>query len=61
MQRSVSEEPLSKANFTKIVKSVINLLGFFKDVTIYAIRRYVGKQINGRWSQGFKSVQSPFF
>ena len=56
MQNGVTKEPLSKATFSKIVKSVLNLSGFFEGATVHAIRRYVGKQINGRSSKAFKSI-----
>lgn len=53
----VTEEPLSKYMFDSIVKSVLKLSGFFGDVTIHAIRRYLGKRIDGKWCCG-KNVET---
>lgn len=51
MHYGVTEEPLPKATFDRIVKSVLNLSGYFGNATVHAIRRYLGKKVNGRWSR----------
>lgn len=50
MQHGVTEEPLPKRTFDRILKSVLNLSGYFGNTTIHAIRRYLGKKVNGKWS-----------
>ena len=47
MRDGVSDEPLLKKNFDRILKSVFNLSGFFGPATVHAIRRFVGKKIDG--------------
>ena len=47
MQQGVSEEPLSKKTFDRIIKSVLILSGYFGNATVHAIRRYLGKKVNG--------------
>lgn len=44
----MTEEPLPKRNLNRILKSVLNLSGYFGNATVYAIRRYLGKKVNGR-------------
>ena len=51
MQQGVSEEPLSKKTLDRIIKSVLNSSGYFGNATIHAIRRYLGKKVNGQSSQ----------
>ena len=51
MQQGITEEPLPKRTFDRILKSVLNLSGYFGNATVHAIRRYLGKKVNGRWSQ----------
>jgi len=46
MQHGVSDEPLPKRTFDRIIKSVMNLSGFFGSATVHAIRRYLGKKVN---------------
>lgn len=54
MRDGVTNEPLLKGSFERIVKSVLNLSGFFEDATVHAIRRFVGKKINGTFlPEGF--------
>lgn len=48
MQHGVSEKPLSKTVFSRIMRSVLRLSGFFGDPTVHAIRRYLGKKIDGK-------------
>ncbi|KAL9045573.1 MAG: hypothetical protein Q9214_001404 [Letrouitia sp. 1 TL-2023] len=48
MQQGVSEEPLSKKTFDRIIKSVLNSSGYFGNAIIYAIRRYLGKKVNSQ-------------
>ena len=50
MQHGVTEEPLPKRTFDRILKSVFNLSGYFGSATVHAIRRYLGKKVNGKWS-----------
>ena len=48
MQHGVSTEPLSKKTFDRIIKSVFKLSGYFDHATVHAIRRYLGKKVNGK-------------
>lgn len=50
MQHGVTEEPLPKRTFDRILKSVFTLSGYFGNATVHAIRRYLGKKVNGKWS-----------
>ncbi|MCJ1444888.1 MAG: hypothetical protein MMC23_005391 [Stictis urceolatum] len=43
----VSEQPLSKATFTKIIKDVCRLSGYYVDLTVHAIRRSLGQMVDG--------------
>jgi histone H3/H4 len=47
MLSGVTEEPLPKNTFDRIIKSVLNLSGYFGNATIHAIRRYLGKMLDG--------------
>lgn len=47
MKHGVTEEPLPKRTFDRIIKSVLSLSGYFGNITIHAIRRFIGKKING--------------
>ena len=49
MRGGVSTTPLSKKTFSRIIKSVLTLSGYFGTATIHAIRRYLGKKINGKF------------
>jgi hypothetical protein len=49
LEKGVSEEPLPKATFERIVRSVMRISGYFGFVTVHAIRRYVGKKLNGKF------------
>lgn len=49
MQQGVTEEPLLKRTFDRIVKSVLNLSGYFGNATVHAIRRYLAKKVQGGW------------
>lgn len=44
----VSEEPLPKTKFDSVIKSVLNRSGYFGDATVHAIRRYLGKKVDGK-------------
>ncbi|KAL8706139.1 MAG: hypothetical protein Q9201_000774 [Fulgogasparrea decipioides] len=48
MDKGVTEEPLPKSAFDRILKSVLNLSGYYRPVTVYAIRRYLAKKVNGK-------------
>ena len=47
MRDGVTNEPLLKRTFDRILKSVLNLSGFFGPATVHAIRCFVGKVVNG--------------
>ena len=47
IHHGVSEEPLPKTKFDSIIKSVLNLSGYFGNATVHAIRRYLGKKVDG--------------
>ena len=49
MKGGVAEEPLPKETFDRIFKSALNLSGYFGKATVHAIRRYLGKKVNGQW------------
>jgi len=50
MQRGVTEEPLPKSTFDRIFKSMLKLSGYFGIAIVHAIRRYLLKKLNGKWS-----------
>lgn len=45
----VTNEPLPQATFERILKSVLKLSGYFGTATIHAIRRSLGKKLDGKW------------
>ena len=47
-QYGVTDEPLPKATFETILKSVLKLSGYFGTPTIHAIRRALGKKLDGK-------------
>ncbi len=49
MQQGVTDKPLPKRTFDRILKSVLNLSGYFGNATVHAIRRCLGKKVNGQW------------
>ena len=59
MQHGVTEEPLPKRTFDRILKSVLNLSGYFGNATVYTIRRYLGKKINSKRSRETNRKQNP--
>ena len=48
MARGVTNEPLSKAAFERIFKKVLEQSGYFGYATVHAIRRYLGKKVDGK-------------
>lgn len=44
----VTNQPLPKTMFESILKSVLNLSGYFGTATIHAIRRSLGKKVDGK-------------
>lgn len=44
----VTNAPLPKATFERILKSVLNLSGYFGTATVHAIRRALGKKLDGK-------------
>jgi Protein of unknown function (DUF3435) len=60
MQHGVTVEPLPKRTFDRTLKSVCNLLGYFGNATVHAIRRFLGKKINGEWSRKTDRKQNAF-
>ena len=48
MASGVTEEPLSKATFDKILKEVLRLSGYFGNTTVHTIRRDLGKELNSK-------------
>lgn len=44
----VTNQPLPKTMFESILKSVLNLSGYFGTATIHAIRRSLGKKIDDK-------------
>lgn len=55
-REGVTKRPLLKGSFEKIFKSVLNLSGFFGHTTVHAIRRFVGKKVNGKFVAGSLSM-----
>ena len=47
LQDGVSEAPLPRHTFERIVRSVMRMSGYFGHATVHAIRRYLGKKLNG--------------
>lgn len=45
----VTNQPLPKKKFESILKSVLNLSGYFGTATIHAIRRSLGKKVDGKF------------
>ena len=45
----VTDEPLPKATFERNLKSVLNRSEYFGTATIHAIRRSLGKKLDGKW------------
>ena len=43
-----------RKRFDRIIKSVLNVSGYFGSATVHAIRRYLGKKVNGKlfWEKG---------
>ena len=60
MQQGVSDEPLSKKTFDRIIKSVLITSRYFDNATVHAIRRYLGKKVNGQLSQPYLNFNSSF-
>lgn len=48
MHQGVTNEPLSQGTFEKVLKSILQLSGYFGTATIHAIRRALGKEIDGK-------------
>ena len=48
MGRGVTNEPLPKAAFERIFKKVLEQSGYFGYATVHAIRRYLGKKVDGK-------------
>ncbi|KAI9768035.1 MAG: hypothetical protein M1839_004298 [Geoglossum umbratile] len=55
LQKGVSEEPLPRATFERIVRSVMRMSGYFGYATVHAIRRYIGKKLNERYTETERS------
>ncbi|KAL2037204.1 hypothetical protein N7G274_010067 [Stereocaulon virgatum] len=51
VREGVTDEPLLKSNFDRILKSVLEHSGFVGSATVHAIRRFVGKKINARYTE----------
>jgi hypothetical protein len=56
MRDGVTNEPLLKRTFDRILKSVLNRSGFFGPATVHAIQRFVGKKVNGKLVPGSLST-----
>ena len=50
MHHCVTEELLPERAFNRILKSVLNLSGYFGNAKFHAIHRYLSKEVNGEWS-----------
>jgi hypothetical protein len=50
------EEPMPKHAFTQILRAMLRKAGYFAGVTIHAIRRFLGKKVDGK----SLSLQLPF-
>ena len=51
--KGVSKEPLPRTAFEKIVRSVMQASGYFGSPTIHAIRRHLGKKLNGKTNRTY--------
>ena len=56
MQNGVSEDPLPKKTFDRIFKAVLERSGYFGKATVHAIRRYLGKKVNGKCLGSYRVV-----
>ena len=54
----VTNTPLPKLTFERILKSVLNLSGYFGTATIHAIRRALGKKVDGKGPLTFSHSNS---
>ena len=48
MGRGITNEPLPKAAFERIFKKVLEQSGYFGYAIVHAIRRYLGKKVDGK-------------
>ncbi|KAI9764363.1 MAG: hypothetical protein M1840_008501 [Geoglossum simile] len=55
LENGVFKEPLPKATFERIVRFVMRISGYFGFATVHAIRRYVGKKLNERYTETERS------
>ncbi|KAI9773208.1 MAG: hypothetical protein M1839_002216 [Geoglossum umbratile] len=55
LQKGVSETPLPRVTFERIVRSVMRMSGYFGYATVHAIRRYLGKKLNERYTETERS------
>ena len=45
----LSDRPLAQSSFEGILKPVLSLSGYHGTATVHAIRRALGKKVNGKW------------
>ena len=45
--KGVTEEPMPKSAFCAIFQALMKIIGYFCGTSIHAIRRYLGKKVDG--------------
>ena len=51
MKDGMTTDPLSKSTFDRVLSSVFSLAGYLGSSTVHAIRRYLGKEVDGMFDQ----------
>jgi hypothetical protein len=46
--KGTTEEPMPKYAFTRMLRAVLRKAGYFAGATIHAIRRFLGKKVDGK-------------
>jgi hypothetical protein len=46
--KGTTEEPMPKHAFTQILRAMLRKAGYFAGATIHAIRRFLGKKVDGK-------------
>ncbi len=54
----VTEDPLPQSTFERIFKDIIKSSGYFGDATIHAIRRDLGKKLDGKLTHLLSRVRA---
>lgn len=60
MAKGVTKDPLSQSTFETIFKDIVKLSGYFGDATIHAIRRDLGKKLDGELTSSVSGAMSNY-